>query len=67
MTRIKDNIYYCDWCDEVVEIVVGKYVHVNETMPWLAKGKQNVTNQIICRECGRYISQKTKLEKEVKS
>jgi len=47
MTKIDDTHFYCDWCGNKQEHFAGK-------SGW--------HGQIVCEKCGRYISQKTKLE-----
>lgn len=60
--KIQGNFYLCEWCNTKFEQVVGKFISQAEG----SRGKKNVSSQCICPECSRYVSQKTKLERENK-
>jgi len=47
MTKITETKFKCDWCQNEQEHFAGK---------------DNWHGQIVCNNCGRYISQKTKME-----
>jgi hypothetical protein len=54
----KANTYYCEWCKTTFDKIVGEYVSIDK----FSKGKQNVTSQCVCPNCGRTISQKKVLK-----
>ncbi len=60
--KLQGNKYYCEWCDFNFEQQVGKSSNSND----LSKGKKNVSSQCICPKCNRYVSQKTRQERENK-
>ena len=60
--KLQGNRYYCEWCNFKFEQKVGKFISSNDS----SKGKKNISSQCICPKCNRYVSQKTRQERENK-
>lgn len=60
--KIQEGKYKCEWCKFEFEQQVGKWVSSDDK----SRGKKNVSSQCICPKCSRYVSQKTKMERETK-
>lgn len=56
--KIKEGLYYCEWCSTEFEKVINRTE---------GQGRKGVgVDQCICTNCGRKVSQKTKIEREYK-
>jgi hypothetical protein len=61
--KINEGLYVCDWDGTEINAHVGKWQSSpNTAMPWTVKGKKNVSSQLKCPNCHRYVSQKLKVE-----
>ena len=55
--KIKNNLYFCPWCNKNFEQTIGR----------TGDGKKGVgVDQAVCKKCGNYVSQKTKLEMKLR-
>lgn len=64
MTKIKNNLYICDWCDFEINDTPRGVVNIDSQ--FTKQRHIGRTNQLTCPKCLRYISQKTKIEKQFK-
>lgn len=60
--KIGNDLYGCGFCGNTIKKKVKKYISEQKGN----KGKSNVSEQLICDNCGRYVLQKTKLEIDMK-
>lgn len=63
--KIKERSYICDWCREKIYKKVNKSPGQNNPRTGMS-GRGTIVDQLSCPSCGRYVSQKTKLEMELK-
>lgn len=64
MVRIGINKYLCEWCNTKIDWTpktagTPRYVGQNAHNNHLSAGHSRVSNQLICPNCARYVSQKS--------
>lgn len=59
VAKILNGKFYCGFCSTKKGLVITE----TDVTQWTGNGKERVSNQILCKTCGRHISQKNQINK----